>query len=365
MRWLILLALGLTCSCSSDGDGKPREPDQGMIDGGAADGAPSDVSTSEDTTLPEDLPATGGDSAIAVDTGGGLGSGWHDLAPIAGGERQETAVVALDGLVWVLGGFNRNGQIVPYVETYNPQTDSWSRKADFPVPAHHMNATVVDGIIWITGFLAGGFAADGRSFTYDPAADTWEPAVDLPAGRDRGASATGVIDGKIYVAGGVAGGAVSDFDVLDPRTGIWTELPDLPRNVDHAGFGVIDGKLVVASGRAGAITSFTEQVDIFDPAVGQWEQGAPIPTPRGGVASAVLGGQLYVFGGEGNRAEASGVFPQVEAYDLVADTWIELDPMPIPRHGLGAVALDGVIYLPGGAPEEFLRATDVHQAFVP
>jgi len=274
-------------------------------------------------------------------------------------------VVALDGLIWVLGGFDVGAQVVALVEVYDPRTNSWSRKADFPVRAHHMNASVVDGEIWVTGFLAGGFSADGRSFRYDAGDDAWTPAEDLPTGRQRGASATGVIDGKIYVAGGVAGGAVAHFDVLDPQTGVWSALPDVPRNVDHAAFGVIDGTFVVAAGRSATITSFTDEVDLFDPAAGQWTLGAPIPTARGGVASAVLDGKLYVFGGEGNRADPSGVFPQVEAYDFANDSWTELDPMPIPRHGLGAAALDGVIYLPGGAPTEFLDATDVHQVFVP
>ena len=43
------------------------------------------------------------------------------------------------------GSLNASAQVVPYVEAYDPDTDTWARKADFPIPAHHMNATVLDG----------------------------------------------------------------------------------------------------------------------------------------------------------------------------------------------------------------------------
>ncbi|HAY07970.1 MAG TPA: galactose oxidase, partial [Hyphomonas sp.] len=37
------------------------------------------------------------------------------------------------------------------------------------------------------------------------------------------------------------------------------------------------------------------------------------------------------------------------AYDPSADIWVAIDPMPHPRHGLGAVTLDGAVYVIGGA----------------
>ncbi|HTV22401.1 MAG TPA: kelch repeat-containing protein, partial [Polyangiaceae bacterium] len=45
----------------------------------------------------------------------------------------------------------------------------------------------------------------------------------------------------------------------------------------------------------------------------------------------------------------SGVFDDIEAYDAATDSWQALPPMLEPRHGLAAAALDGRIYLPGGA----------------
>jgi hypothetical protein len=43
--------------------------------------------------------------------------------------------------------------------------------------------------------------------------------------------------------------------------------------------------------------------EVYDPMAGRWTAGAGLPTPRHGLASAVLGERWYVIGG-GTRAGA-------------------------------------------------------------
>ncbi len=343
--------------CSSD----PGAPTTSSDDAG-------DLAATHDLANRPDAPVTADAAtpdASASDIGALVSPGWHDRAALPA-PQQEVAVVPLDGLIYVMGGFSDTARQLATVIVYDPRTDGWSARADFPTPAHHMNASVVDGKIWVTGFVHQGFTPDGRTFVYDPTDDSWTPGADLPQGRGRGASAIGVIDNQIYVAGGLGpGGAQPWVDVLDPSTGVWTALPDAPRAFDHAGYGVVGGKLVVAAGRNGSIPSYVDGVHILDPATGVWSDGAPIPTARGGVASAVHGGKLYVFGGEGDPDSPGRVFPQVEVYDVAADSWVELEPMPMPRHGFAGATLDDIIYLPGGAATEFLDAVATHQIFVP
>jgi N-acetylneuraminic acid mutarotase len=88
-----------------------------------------------------------------------------------------------------------------------------------------------------------------------------------------------------------------------------------------------------------------------------------MPTPRGGIAAAAVGGCLYVFGGEGNQFHPRGIFDQVEVYDPSTDSWQALDPMAAPRHGIGAAVAGSRIYLPGGATVQGFGATAVHQAY--
>lgn len=394
----LLLPPILVAACSdSGGNGAPETGDVGdhadatePADSGADPDAPTrrDAQEGADIVLddPADTPDPGDTDGVpddarddAGDTGGepdvrdeapdgpepGPGR-WEAAAPLAGGARQETAVVAVDGEIYVMGGFNAASAVVPTVEAYNPRTDTWRFRADLPVRLHHANAAVVGGKIWIVGFLTGsGFVPDARIFAYDPAQDTWTAAGRMPEGRDRGASATGVIDGRVFVAGGLRGGAVRDFSAFDPETGQWERLPPLPRNADHIVGGAIDGVFYVAGGRNRSISTHTAQLWAFDPQVGDWEARPPMPTSRAGHAAAVLDAGLYVFGGEGYPDHPSQVHDQAEVWVPAAGAWRTLAPIPTRRHGTGAAALDGRIYLPGGADVIAFHATDAHEVFVP
>lgn len=72
------------------------------------------------------------------------------------------------------------------------------------------------------------------------------------------------------------------------------------------------------------------------------------PRRKGGLAAAAAGGRLYAFGGEFFDT-GGGVYPEVWVYDPASDSWDAVAPMPHPRHGLGAVTLDGAIHVIGGA----------------
>jgi Kelch motif protein len=84
---------------------------------------------------------------------------------------------------------------------------------------------------------------------------------------------------------------------------------------------------------------------MYDFESGSWRTGfAPIPTPRGGFAAAVVGSEIVVLGGE----DADGAHGEVEAYNTLSDSWRALEPMPTPRHGIQAAVCNGAIYLAAG-----------------
>jgi N-acetylneuraminic acid mutarotase len=160
------------------------------------------------------------------------------------------------------------------------------------------------------------------------------------------------------------GGPVADFSVYDPATDSWTILADLPAPLDHLAAAAVGGIFYVLGGRANGVLS--PAVRAFDPATNTWSRKADMPTARGGVAGAALGGKIYVIGGEGNPESGSnGVFDDNEAYDPATDTWQVLAPIPVPRHGTGAAALDGRIIVPGGATLQGFGPVDTVEAFTP
>jgi N-acetylneuraminic acid mutarotase len=289
---------------------------------------------------------------------------WKDCAKPPGGPRQENAVVLVDGKAWVLGGFQGLAESNTS-EIFDPTTGKWSDGPKLPEKMHHLNVAAIGKKVYILGFLKSfSFTADGRSWVWDGKA--WKSIAPMPRERIRGASGVGVIDGKIYVAGGLRKGkAVLDFSVYDPATDKWTTLPNLPGPIDHLAFGVIGSTLYLAGGRQAKIASHQNSLYAFDAKVGKWATKAPMPTSRGGVASAVHKGRLYVFGGEGNKSDPKGVFGQVEVYDPATNQWTNLPPMPTPRHGTAATSIGDGIFVPVGADKQAFGAIDLCRIYYP
>lgn len=76
-----------------------------------------------------------------------------------------------------------------------------------------------------------------------------------------------------------------------------------------------------------------------------WRQAAPIPGGANEVIGASLGGYLYVYGGQGPRSEALGVFWR---FDPAGNTWERLQPNPVPVHHGAMVGVGDKLYLFGG-----------------
>jgi N-acetylneuraminic acid mutarotase len=349
-----LTASLLLGACGSDDDAAPS---------GATSTASSTASTSSASTASSGTASGGGGSGAAgggsSSGGGGAGavSGWQTLDDLPIGPRQEHAVVALDGEIYVLGGFDDNVQLLDSVEVYDTAGGNWGTAAPLEGARHHINAAAVGGKLYLVGALVGGaFNAIGDVRIYDPGSDSWSNGTSMPAGSERGAGAVAVIGDEIYVAGGWRGGPVADFSAYDTVNDSWTPLPDVPTARDHSVGAAVGGVFYLIGGRLGSLSSVQDRVDAFDPIVGSWQPRNAMPTARGGAAAAAHGGLIYVFGGEGNSAAASGVFDDVEVYDPAGDSWQMLAPMPVPRHGFGAATWGSTIYLPGGGQEDFYGA---------
>jgi N-acetylneuraminic acid mutarotase len=230
-----------------------------------------------------------------------------------------------------------------------------------PLPLHHPVAVGVAGrVISFGGQLADDSGSAGDDATdRTPAFDPENPDagwVDLePMPTARGGGAAAVIGSKVYVVGGrpPAGNA---FEVYDVEQDSWLPLPDLPQALpdrNHLAASAIDGKVYVAGGRymGGSFSSpLTDSLDIFDPAAGEWSQGAPMLRPRGGVNGIAVFGCFYVWGGEGaDTGLLRDVFPNLDLYSPGEDTWTALADLPTPIHGVtGAANVGGLIFMPGG-----------------
>lgn len=299
--------------------------------------------------------------------------------------RQEHSVVLLGDDMYVLGGvLPFNGMTYPtvnIVQKYNFITNMWIEVAPMPAALNHVNVAVVNGMIYYLGGLGvtatGGPAywnALGACAVYDPFADKWTVLPDMPEGRAIGSAATMVVGETVYLPGGLLNtnltndeeGTTAMFTSYNVVTRKWTVLPDLPAPRDHAGKGQFGNMLYILGGRLDGHWNVVDTVFGYNVDTKCWStEFAPMPTGRGGCASATIGCMMFTAGGEGDPNTSTHVWPQMQAYDAVRNTWTNYTNMATPVHGTAAVAYKGKVIIPGGAIEIGGDPTQLVQTFTP
>ena len=121
---------------------------------------------------------------------------------------------------------------------------------------------------------------------------------------------TAEVNGKIYVLGGFLNNTFQPTDAVyefDPATSNWTSKASMLKPRGAATAAVVNGLIYVIGGVAnpGGVTNAN---DVFDPATNTWQSLAPMPSPREHLASAAIGSIIYVVGGRnGGRVNGSPV----------------------------------------------------------
>jgi N-acetylneuraminic acid mutarotase len=229
--------------------------------------------------------------------------------------RKGVCAAAVDGIIYAIGGWDR-GADFSVVEAYDPATDRWTRKTSLPTPRSLSVIAVVDGTIYVIGGSPG-IKVTSAVEAYNPAADKWTRKADMPTARFELAAC--VIDGRIYVSGGGTRfggdhGCVATVEVYDPATDTWAQASDMPRTrVGHSA-SVVDGKMYIIGGVDFEGHELPSTVDVYDPATDAWTAARErLPSKRVGLTAAVVDGKIYAIGGE--RGPGQPPLSIVEEYD--------------------------------------------------
>ena len=314
-------------------------------------------------------------AVVALFVGGCLGAQTASRAPLdpdAPGRwqsratmtwaRQEIAVAALGGLVYVIGGFGATAEPVDTVEAYNPATDQWQSVAPLPIAIHHAAAAVVDGRLFVVGGYTGGRfrrTTLGTVFEYEPAQNRWRGRAQLPT--PRGALAVAAVGTRLYAVGGNAEKVTNAHEVYDVAADRWSAANPMPTAREHLAAVGFEGRVWALAGRESFLGTQYANVEIYDPGTDSWRTSRSLPSARGGLAATTVGDKIYVFGGE----TPFRIWNAVEMWDRGINVWVAKTPMPTARHGVGAAVVDGRIYVPGGGREPGFAATDVNEVFTP
>jgi N-acetylneuraminic acid mutarotase len=284
---------------------------------------------------------------------------WTSLAPLRA-SRQEVAVAALRGHVWVLGGFGAAAEPTATAESYDPAANAWTTRTLLPTPVHHAAAVTVGDRLFVLGGYTGGrvrWEPVADVWEWNEARDAWEARAPMPT--PRGALAAAVLDGRIHALGGAQRDALNVHEVYDPATNVWKTVNAMPTARDHLAAVAFRGRVWAVGGRSSFLGTQYANVEIYDPAADAWRTGPALPRGRGGLAAAALADRIFVFGGEAPFR----IFEATEMYEPQRDRWVAMAPMPTPRHGIGAAVVGAHIYVPGGGREPGFAATGVNEAY--
>src|SRR5919199_3542885 len=212
---------------------------------------------------------------------------WTNSSPIPT-PRTEVSATAVGYSVYVIGGFNAQGQPTNIVEVYNTKNNTWSSAAPLPHTLHHTAAaTSSDGKIYVVGgYLDSQWTPSNRLFIYDPHKNQWHEGKHMHIAR--GALTANFIDGILYAVGGQSfisspssspSGILATNEAYDPSSNTWiTKAPMLTAR-HHAASAAVNGKLYVIGGRFEGIspTVNVNVNDVYDPEKNTWSSLTPMP----------------------------------------------------------------------------------------
>jgi N-acetylneuraminic acid mutarotase len=239
-------------------------------------------------------------------------------------------------VVYILGGYGSDGDILSSMERYDETSGQWSERTAMASPRSCYGACVVVGEVYVTG------GQDGRGLLssvekYSPSTGTWSTVLPLP--RARYFHAAVAVGSAMYVLGGILWGSSASAGVLklDNTQGTWIEMAPMP--VPKFSFTACAvGSIIYVFGGAGGND---ESAFKFDTEANEWSTLAPMPYASLGMAASALNGLVYIVGlGVSGR--------EVVCFDPVSEVWSMLASTSISREDGVSFVVGGHLYAAGG-----------------
>ncbi len=208
-----------------------------------------------------------------------------------------TAVV--NGELYAIGGHGSGANCYVYhnaTEMYEPATNAWTAKAAMPTARTLLSAVAVNGVIYAIGGTTNLSASVATVEAYDTVTNTWSTKASMPLATRLAAAA--VVNGIVYVIGGTPDGTTkfSTVQAYDPATNTWTTKAAMPTARDHLSGAAVNGKIYVIGGRnaSGAVVA---TVEAYDPSSDTWSTVSSLPVAQAYFAATPANGIVYSLGG--------------------------------------------------------------------
>jgi N-acetylneuraminic acid mutarotase len=283
--------------------------------------------------------------------------GWFSRADMPTG-RNALESVAVDGVIYTIGGSSSVNQYENANEAYDPVTNTWSTKAGMPTGRYHLDAAAVDGVIYAIGGSSKSNGFETTNEAYDPSTNSWSRKADMPTGR-YGLAAV-MVDGIIYAIGGwsISSGYETANEAYDPDINSWSTKADMPTGRYHLAAEAVEGIIYAVGGNSGVPETKNEA---YDPDTNSWSTKADMPTGRSYVEAAAVEGVIYAVGG---FSATNADLKENQAYDVETNSWSIKADMPTGRNRFSISVVDGVIYAIGGHSSSVTYLTNT-EAYTP
>ena len=181
-----------------------------------------------------------------------------------------------------------------------------------------------------------------NNLTSSETVERWQVIAPMPTARYGFALVN--FDYKIYAFSGQTQsgitGVVERYDTIADKWETMTAKPTAVRDISAA---VVGGKIYIPGGQRNDGT-VVKTLEIYDPELDHWTQGEDLPKALSAYAIIAYEGNIYLFGGWDGKKYVADVYE----YLPEEDQWRALSPLPEPRGYCGIAVNGGKIYILGG-----------------
>ncbi len=264
--------------------------------------------------------ATGGFGYYGVGYNGGttlkdfwkydaVGDAWSAVAD-CGIDFQAGVSMVINGKLYTgLGqAFSQNPSIMKQIWEYDPATNTWTRKGDFPGTARWGAVGVSIGDKGYVGLgVPGGGSVLLDWWEYDPGTDNWTQKKDFPAGAPMHFATAMVVNNRIFA--GISSYRYSNawYEYL-PATDTWARRRDFPGIVSFS-------PAMFVIGNKGYVVGGGEECWAYEPSTDTWTQQAFIRSIIAGSGFS-LNGKGYFLPGVGGGGSTSSTYWNKEVWEF-------------------------------------------------
>jgi len=264
-----------------------------------------------------------------------------------------------NGSIITVGGFTVDGQSTTHTYCYNPNNNTWTSLANYPVATGLGGVTLSGNVVYAGGGTGptSGSNSLNNYYRYNPTNNTWTAIASAPIGVMNYGLAT-MANGSILQVGGQLSAIqpnppTANCYRYDPGANTWTQVASLPTALGGQGCcPLANGSILSICGTntGGPSWTLTQLVYRYDPGANTWTRVHDYPIPDCNMVAG-LTGNGFIIGITGvANTNVNGIMTQnCYSYDPVGNAWFQAASYhyPLAENGCAPLA-NGCIISFGG-----------------